>query len=171
MSWRVPHLGNVNTARRGLSQTVNCFTAATLSSTRSTTSIDFDMPSATRPDSRSPSPAPAPPIAETPGPRAQGFINIFNATVEKTLEKCSAKNFASCFPTAAQYSPEILDNLRQQIVEQLDHTWKAQFEGIMANRDVVKSVNSLEQCIEDAKLRKKRAEANANGGPVETPIP
>jgi kinetochore protein NNF1 len=64
-----------------------------------------------------------------------------------------------------------LDNLRQQIVEQLDRTWKAQFEGIMANRDVVKSVNSLEKCIEDAKLRKKRAEANANGGPVETPIP
>jgi kinetochore protein NNF1 len=129
------------------------------------------MPSATRPDSRSPSPALAPPIAETPGHRAQGFINIFNATVDKTLEKCSAKNFASCFPTAAQYSPETLDNLRQQIVEQLDRTWKAQFEGIMANRDVVKSVNSLEMCIEDAKLRKKRAEANANGGPVETPIP
>ncbi|KAF2709562.1 Nnf1-domain-containing protein [Pleomassaria siparia CBS 279.74] len=128
------------------------------------------MPSATRPDSRSPSPAPAPPIAEAPGPRAQGFINIFNATVDKTLEKCSSTNFASCFPTTAQYTPESLESIRGQIVQQLGHQWRTSFDGIMGNRDVVKAINSLEQCIEDAKLRKKRAEANANGGLIDTPI-
>ncbi|PVH97829.1 Nnf1-domain-containing protein [Periconia macrospinosa] len=124
------------------------------------------MPAA---DSRSPSPVPAPPIADTPGPRAQGLINIFNQAVKATLDKCSPTNFASCFPTAAQYSPEVLENLRSQIVDQLDRTWKTNFEDIMARRNVVQLLNSLDQCIEDARLRKKRAEASANGGPVETP--
>jgi kinetochore protein NNF1 len=41
----------------------------------------------------------------------------------------------------------------------------------MERRNVVKLLNSLDQCIEDAKLRKKRAEASANDGPVETPVP
>ncbi|KAH7079073.1 Nnf1-domain-containing protein [Paraphoma chrysanthemicola] len=129
------------------------------------------MPTATKPDSRSPSPTPAPPIADAPGPRAQGLINVFNQASKATLDKCSAKNFESCFPTAAQYSPEVLDNLRGQIVDQLDRTWKTNFDDIMARRNVVKLLNSLDQCIEDAKLRKKRAELSANGGPVETPVP
>jgi kinetochore protein NNF1 len=129
------------------------------------------MPAATMPDSRSPSPVSAPPIAEAPGPRAQGLINIFNQAVKATLDKCSAANFASCFPTAAEYSPEVLENLRSQIVDQLERTWKTNFEDIVARRNVVQLLNSLDQCIEDARLRKKRAEAAANGGPVETPVP
>jgi hypothetical protein len=129
------------------------------------------MPAATKSDSRSPSPTPAPPIADTPGPRAQGLINVFHQASKATLDKCSSKNFASCFPTAAQYSPEVLDNLRGQIVDQLDRTWKTNFDDIMERRNVVKLLNSLDQCIEDAKLRKKRAEVSANGGLVETPIP
>ncbi|KAF2643468.1 Nnf1-domain-containing protein [Massarina eburnea CBS 473.64] len=129
------------------------------------------MPATTQPDSRSPSPVPAPPIADTPGPRAQGLIRIFDQAVKATLDKCSPANFASCFPTAAQYSPEVLDNLRSQIVDQLDHTWKSNFEDIMARRTVVQRLNLLDQYIEDARLRKKRAEASANGGPVEAPVP
>ncbi|KAF1365824.1 Nnf1-domain-containing protein [Lizonia empirigonia] len=129
------------------------------------------MPTATNPPSRSPSPAPAPPVAETPGPRAQGLINVFNQASKATLDKCSSKNFASCFPTAAQYAPETLEGLRSQIVDQLDRTWKVNFEEILKKRNVVKLVNELEQCIEDAKLRKKRAEVSANGGPVELPVP
>jgi kinetochore protein NNF1 len=129
------------------------------------------MPAAAMPTSRSPSPVPARPIAEAPGPRAQGLVNIFNQAVKATLDKCSAANFASCFPTAAQYSPEVLENLRSQIVDQLDRTWKTNFDDIMARRNVVQLLNSLDQCIEDARLRKKRAEAAANGGPVEAPVP
>ncbi|KAL6712467.1 hypothetical protein ACN47E_000344 [Coniothyrium glycines] len=129
------------------------------------------MPSATKPESRSPSPAPAPPIADAPGPRAQGLINVFHQASKATLDKCSAKNFASCFPTAAQHSPEVLDNLRGQIVDQLDRTWRTNFDDILARRNVVALLNSLDRCIEDAKLRKKRAEAAANGGPVEVPVP
>ncbi|KAF2034359.1 Nnf1-domain-containing protein [Setomelanomma holmii] len=129
------------------------------------------MPAATKSDSRSPSPTPAPPIADTPGPRAQGLINVFNQASKATLDKCSSKNFEACFPTAVEYSPEVLDNLRRQIVDQLDRTWKTNFEDIMERRNVVKLLNSLDQCIEDAKLRKKRAELSANGAPVETPVP
>jgi hypothetical protein len=65
----------------------------------------------------------------------------------------------------------VLDNLRGQIVDQLDRTWKTNFDDILERRNVVKLLNSLDQCIEDAKLRKKRAEASANSGPVETPVP
>ena len=61
--------------------------------------------------------------------------------------------------------------MRGQIVDQLDRTWKTNFEDIMERRNVVKLLNLLDQCIEDAKLRKKRAELSANGGPVETPVP
>lgn len=129
------------------------------------------MPAVTTQPSRSPSPAPAPPVAEAPGPRAQGLINVFNQASKATLDKCSSKNFASCFPTAAQYAPETLEGLRSQIVDQLDRTWKVNFEEILKKRDVIRLVNELEQCIDDAKLRKKRAEASANGGPVDVPIP
>lgn len=61
--------------------------------------------------------------------------------------------------------------MRTQIVDQLDRTWKTNFEEILRKRNVIKLVNELEQCIEDAKLRKKRAELNANRGPVEVPVP
>lgn len=129
------------------------------------------MLTATIPPSRSPSPVSAPPVAEAPGPRAQGLINVFNKASKATLDKCSSENFASCFPTAARYAPETLEGLRSQIIDQLDRTWKVNFEDILKKRDVIKLVNELEQCIEDAKLRKKRAEASAKGGPVDAPVP
>ncbi|KAJ4357475.1 uncharacterized protein N0V89_002051 [Didymosphaeria variabile] len=127
------------------------------------------MPAATEAESRSPSPAPPPPIADTPGPRAQGLIRIYNQAVEATLKKCSTANFASCFPTAAEQAPEVLESLRSQVLNQLQRTWKLNFDEVMAKRNVVQLLNSLDQSIEDARLRKKRAEAN--GGPVETPVP
>lgn len=126
------------------------------------------MPAATQAQLRSPSPAPPPPIADAPGPRAQGLINIYNQAVDATLKKCSTGNFASCFPTAAEQAPEVLESLRSQVLNQLQRTWKLNFDDIMAKRNVVQLLNSLDQCIEDARLRKKRAEAN--GGPVETPV-
>ncbi|KAF2192558.1 Nnf1-domain-containing protein [Zopfia rhizophila CBS 207.26] len=128
------------------------------------------MTAAAKSNSRSPSP-PAPPVAESPGPRAQGLINVFNNAVKATLDKCSYNSFASCFPTTAQHKGDVLDDLRRQIIDQLNRTWKTNFESIMAQRNVVQSLNSLDQCIEDAKVRKKRAETNANCGPVEAPVP
>jgi kinetochore protein NNF1 len=117
-------------------------------------------------------PAPAPPVAETPGPRAQGLINVFNQASKATLDKCSSSNFAACFPTAAQYSPETLEELRSQIVSQLDRAWKTNFEDILARRNVVRLLNELDACIDDAKKRKKRAEEAAKEGEsVEAPMP
>ena len=78
------------------------------------------MPAATKPESRSPSPAPPPPIADAPGPRAQGLINIYNQAVDATLKKCSPANFASCFPTAAEHAPEVLESLRSPDPEGAD---------------------------------------------------
>ncbi|KAH7127007.1 Nnf1-domain-containing protein [Dendryphion nanum] len=127
------------------------------------------MPSATEPTSRSPSPTPAPPVAEAPGPRAQGLIRVYDQAIKATLDKCSSQGFASCFPTLESYNPDVLEDLRKQIVDQLDRAWRANFEDIMTRRNVVKSINALEQCIDDAKLRKARAEAASNGGPVEVP--
>jgi kinetochore protein NNF1 len=122
------------------------------------------------PASRSPSPVPAPPIAVTPGPRAAGLLKVFDGAVKSTLDKCSPNSFASCFPTIAEYNPEALDSIRTQIVDQLDRAWRMNFEDIIKRRDVVKALNGLDQCIEDARKRKKLAEERANGGPVEVPI-
>ncbi|KAF2476358.1 Nnf1-domain-containing protein [Lindgomyces ingoldianus] len=129
------------------------------------------MPSMANPESRSPSPTPAPPVADSPGTKAQALINIFNHAVKATLDKCTPANFASCFPTIAQYAPTTLNDVHRQIIDQLDRTWKANFEDTIAKRHVVKALNSLEQCVKDAKLRKERAEGSANGSPVEVPVP
>lgn len=129
------------------------------------------MDSTTKPKSRSQSPEPAPPIAETPGPRAAGLLKVFDGAVKSTLDKCSANSFASCFPTLAQYNPEGLDSIRTQIVEQLDRTWRSNFEEILKKRDVIRALNGLDQCVEEAKKRKKRAEESAkDGAPVEVPV-
>lgn len=131
----------------------------------------LNMPSATKASSRSPSPPAAPPVAESPGPRATALINVFNNAHDATLKKCSYNSFAACFPTAAQYVPETVDQMWRDFTGQLGRTWKDDFEGILAERDVVRSLNSLDQCINDAKKRKERAEKEANGAPVEAPIP
>ncbi|KAF2751667.1 Nnf1-domain-containing protein [Sporormia fimetaria CBS 119925] len=128
------------------------------------------MPSASKHGSRSPSPNPAPPIPDTPGPRAAGLLKIFDGAVKSSLEKCSTTNFASCFPTLAQYSPETLEIIRVQFNDQLDNAWRSNFDKIIKDRDVVRSLNGLDQCIEDARQRKRAAQENANGGPVETPV-
>lgn len=129
------------------------------------------MPSPAKPRSRSHSPVPAPPLAESPGPRAAGLINVFNNAVKATLDKLSNDSFAGCFPTTAKYKPDVLDDVRRQLTSQLDHAWKNNFESILAQRNVIQSLNSLDQCIEDARARKKKAELDANGGPVENPVP
>jgi len=128
------------------------------------------MSSTEKAKSRSPSPPPAPPVQETPGPRATGLINVFNNAVKATLDKCSNNSFSTCFPTTAKYKPEVLDDVRRQLTTQLDHAWKNNFEAILAQRNVVQALNSLDLSIEDARARKKRAEIEANGGPVTPPV-
>ncbi|KAF2197749.1 Nnf1-domain-containing protein [Delitschia confertaspora ATCC 74209] len=123
------------------------------------------------PNSRSPSPVPAAPVQESPGIRAAGLINVFNTAIKSTLDKCSYNSFAACFPTTAQYKPDVLDDVRRQLTSQLEHAWKNNFESILAQRNVVQSLNSLDQYIDDARTRKKKAEVEAEGGVVEPPVP
>ncbi|KAF2814522.1 Nnf1-domain-containing protein [Mytilinidion resinicola] len=116
--------------------------------------------------SRTPSPAPAPPTADAPGPKATRLITIFTQSVDATLAKCSYSSFAACFPTAAKYVPESLDALWRNFTGQLGSVWKAEFEAIMKEREVVKSLNGLDDAVGEAR---KRMEREGGGGVVPVP--
>ena len=45
------------------------------------------------------------------------------------------------------------------------------FEQILTERNVVPSLNELDGLIEDAKKRKMKAEEDADGQPIQAPIP
>ncbi|EOD52752.1 putative mind kinetochore complex component nnf1 protein [Neofusicoccum parvum UCRNP2] len=135
------------------------------------------MPSAVNGDqngkasSRSPSPAPAPPVAESPGPRAAALERIFAQALDATVKRCSYANFAACFPTPAHYVPENLDAFWRDFTGRVGDAATANFNQILAARNVVQSLNSLDTLVQDAKKRKEQAEAKANGGPIEPPTP
>ena len=74
----------------------------------------------TRSPSRSQSPLPPAPVNSAPGPRAQALQKGFSGALGATLKKCNYPNFATCFPTAAQYVPDTLDGLHQQFVAKLE---------------------------------------------------
>jgi kinetochore protein NNF1 len=69
---------------------------------------------------RSPSPAPQPPVALTPGPRAAAFTTLYDKTLKKSLEKISYDNFAACFPTIAAQVPGSLATMHKGFVGRLD---------------------------------------------------
>ncbi|KAH7052253.1 Nnf1-domain-containing protein [Macrophomina phaseolina] len=121
--------------------------------------------------SRSPSPASAPPVADSPGPRATALQNVFAQALDATIKRCSYANFAACFPTPAQYVPENLDAFWRDFTARVGDAARNNFDQILASRNVIQSLNSLDALIQDAKKRKERAEAEANGAPVEPPTP
>lgn len=121
--------------------------------------------------SRSPSPAAAPPVPESPGPRATALDDIFTKALDATVQRCSYANFAACFPTPAKYVPENLDAFWRDFTGRVRVAAKNNFDQILASRNVIQSLNSLDVLLQDAKKRKELAEANANGAPVEPPTP
>lgn len=122
-------------------------------------------------DTRSPSPAAAPPVPNAPGPRAQALLAVFNSALDATLAKVSAGNFASCFPTPAKYVPEVLDDIHGQFTAQISSAWKKKFDEICAQRNVVVGLNELDAVLADARKRKQKAEREAGGNEVEQPQP
>jgi kinetochore protein NNF1 len=110
---------------------------------------------------RSPSPAPPPPVATAPGPRATALQKLYSDAIAHVLKTCSYNNFASCFPTPAKEVPDSIRHLHERM----------NFEQILTERNVVPSLNELDALIEDAKKRKAKAEEEANGQPVQAPIP
>lgn len=88
------------------------------------TMTDSDTNPAFDPRALSPSPAPQPPTASAPGPRASALEKIFNDALSHTLKACSYTNFAACFPTPARYVPESLTALHKEFVMKLEERCK-----------------------------------------------
>ena len=104
----------------------------------------------------SPSPPPQPPIAQTPGPRATQFQNLFRDALNHTIRTCSYSKFSSCFPTPAKYASQTLNSIWQQITTKVEASAKKEFEDIMVERDVVAGLNELERLVGEARNRKER---------------
>ncbi|THX97542.1 MIND kinetochore complex component Nnf1 [Aureobasidium pullulans] len=126
--------------------------------------------SASRP-SRSPSPAQAPPVQQTPGPRAAALQKLYSDAVSHTLRTCSYSNFASSFPTPASHAPDAMKRLHTDFVEKLDRTCKLNFDQILRDRQVVASLNDLDRLVEDARKRKTAAEQAQDGQAAQPPLP
>lgn len=110
--------------------------------------------SASRP-SRSPSPAQAPPVQQTPGPRAAALQKLYSDAVSHTLRTCSYSNFASSFPTPASHAPDAMKRLHTDFVEKLDRTCRLNFDQILRDRQVVASLNDLDRLVEDARKERR----------------
>ena len=87
------------------------------------------------------------------------------------IETCSYNNFATCFPTPAANQPAAVKELHENFNDRLGRAFHSEFEKILAERNVVGSLNELDRLIEDAKKRKARAQEEAGDGIVEAPIP
>jgi hypothetical protein len=143
-----------------------------LSSDLSMATEDQPMEGALAPENeRSPSPAPPPPVAAAPGPRATALQKLYGDAIAHVLKTCSYSNFASCFPTPAKQVPDSLRHLHEQFTDRLGASMRMNFDQILTERNVVPSLNELDGLIEDAKKRKTKAEEDADGQPIQTPVP
>jgi kinetochore protein NNF1 len=112
-----------------------------------------EAPEAPSQPSEPPALAPAP----VPGPRASELLRLHDLTLSKTLKTLSYENFAACFPTIARAAPGALRVLWGRIVERLETAGKKNFELILAERDVIRNLNTLDDLVAEAKRRKSRA--------------
>ncbi|KAF7186870.1 Kinetochore-associated protein NNF1 [Pseudocercospora fuligena] len=128
-----------------------------------TTSMDLDNPS--DPTSRSPSPIQPPPTPSAPGPRATALQKLYHDAITHVLKTCNYTNFSSCFPTPSRQVPGSVKLLHEQFTEKLGESMRKEFDSILAERNVISSLNELDRLIEDAKKRK----SNSTG--TEPPVP
>ncbi|KAK5006818.1 hypothetical protein LTR28_006048 [Elasticomyces elasticus] len=124
------------------------------------------------PPSRTPSPAVPAPIPTAPGPRATALQKVFADALGHTIKKCEYGHFAACFPTAARAAPDAMAALHREFVGKLEGGCNAEFEAILADRNVVASLNELDELINQARRRRERAEeqAKADSRPVDVPV-
>ncbi|KAL0767596.1 hypothetical protein CaCOL14_009835 [Colletotrichum acutatum] len=118
-----------------------------------------------------PQPPASPPLPQkhtpaTPGPRAGRFIQLYDGALASTLRKVNYDNFASCFPTVAAHAPNTLRNVQKQMVDYLEERCNKDFQSILADRDVIRKLNELENLVSDADRRRQEG-----GSDVEEPIP
>jgi kinetochore protein NNF1 len=101
----------------------------------------------------------APPTQSLPSRRAATLTDAFSRALEATSNKISYQNFATCFPTPAQYKPDTLQKFHGDFVGRWGDRCKSQFDAILADREVVKGLNALDGLVGDANERMKAAEA------------
>jgi kinetochore protein NNF1 len=110
----------------------------------------------------SPSPPPPAPIPQAPGPRASRLHQVFDQALARTLRANSYANFASCFPTPARHVPASLESVWRQLNAKLEESAKAEFEEIIAERDVVPHLNELDRLVGEARVRREQEEENGH---------
>lgn len=118
---------------------------------------------------RSPSPPPNPPTTLSPGPRATALQKVFNDALAHTLRACSYSNFSACFPTPAKYVPEALDGLHRDFLSKLEEVCKKEFSSLMEEREVVASLNELDDLVANAKKSRERVEGSVSDAQNSTP--
>ncbi|EFQ24984.1 hypothetical protein CGRA01v4_06731 [Colletotrichum graminicola] len=102
----------------------------------------------------------------TPGPRATRFTQLYDLALQRTLQKVSYDNFASCFPTIAVHAPNTLRNVQKQMVDYLEERCNKDFQSILVDRDVIRKLNDFENLVSDAERRRQES-----GDSAEEPIP
>lgn len=114
-------------------------------------------------DNASPSPPPPAPIAETPGPRASRFQQIYSEALLRTLRANSYANFAACFPTPARHVPRSLESVWRQLNAKLEESARAEFAEIVREREVVGGLNELDRLVGEARLRRENGDEGGEG--------
>ncbi|GKT73574.1 spindle pole protein [Colletotrichum tofieldiae] len=102
----------------------------------------------------------------TPGPRATRFTQLYDIALQRTLQKVSYDNFASCFPTIAAHAPNTLRNVQNQMVDYLEERCNKDFQSILVDRDVIRKLNDFESLVSDAERRRQES-----GDSGEEPVP
>lgn len=112
----------------------------------------------------SPSPPPSAPIPLTPGLRASRLHQVFTESLSRTIRSNSYENFSACFPTPAKHVPHSLETVWRQLNAKLEESAKAEFEGVIRERDVVRGLNELDRLVGEARFRKENGEGGSGGG-------
>ncbi|KAI9891783.1 MAG: hypothetical protein M1814_002348 [Vezdaea aestivalis] len=123
----------------------------------------LDPSIAAPPQSSTSDPTPPSNPSPTPGPRARALQTVYSSALNHTLTTLSYPNFAACFPTAARYVPKALAALHLQTVGKLEAFAQKEFDAILAERDVISSLNALDGVL--ASARAARAEAGDAAAP------
>ena len=115
-------------------------------------------------DETSPSPPPSAPIPQTPGLRASRLQQVFSETLSRTLRANSYDNFSACFPTPANRVPHSLESVWRQLSAKLEESAKAEFEGVVRERDVVRGLNELDRLVGEARWRRDNGKGDGEEG-------
>ena len=106
--------------------------------------------------------------AVSQGPRATALTTAICSALAQTLKTISYPHFASCFPTIATNRASNLAAVHNQMIERLEALARNEFASILDERDVVRSLNELDNLIQDARRRRVAA---GDDGATEAPVP